>query len=240
MKGICIVSIAFLLSIALPFLLRYVNEMANKKYGIWGLIYRITIIASYLIIGGLFGVLSRRKGDAPKEWTLTVVIGCIMLLMIILDCILYISGIGWLVFRNLVFSICLATGYLLLCGNVFFQRKVLLICFISYFFVLPILDIGIKSIREFGLLWLSAMLSNLSFVIVGIIFALPSNLSITNHKSSFIVFCIAITLFCLIIFKVFVSGSSMPVDTLMVWDILFGYGCVLLIKSNIHMTLSES
>ena len=55
-RDVLIPVVLVLLSVSLPFLLHYEYNMMNTQYGIWGLIYRATVIAAYLIVGVLFGL----------------------------------------------------------------------------------------------------------------------------------------------------------------------------------------
>ena len=236
-KNIVIPSILLLLSLTMPLLMHYETELLNKKYGIWGLIYRITVIVAYLVIGLLFGLLSRNKDNIQKGWLLSTIVGGIMVLLIIVDCILYVSGNGLLFCQSFVFSISLCAGFLLFCGTLFSRHKIMLCCITLYFLALPFMDIGIKSIKESalvtGLFWLSVILKHLIFIIAGILFALPSDVYAKDKKQLIFPVIVIIVLIGAIICKE--SFHFHPVvlqDTLMIWDLLIGFIGMAIVKAR--------
>ena len=235
-KNIVIPSVLLLLSLTTPILLQYEGELLNKQYGIWGLIYRITVIAAYLVIGLLFGLLSRKRDDDRKGWLLSTITGGILILLIIVDCILYVSGNGLLFCQNFAFSISLCAGFLLFCGNLFSRHKIMLCCFTLYFLAIPFLDIGIKSIKETtlvtGLFWLSVILKHLLFIAAGILFALPSDVYAKDKKQVIFPVVVIIVLIGAIICKEsFLSHTVVLQDTLMIWDLIIGYCGTAVVKT---------
>ena len=228
-RDVLIPVVLVLLSVSLPFLLHYEYNMMNTQYGIWGLIYRATVIAAYLIVGVLFGLFSRKDNDNQQEKIICFVIGMVMLLLAICDCVLYVTGKGWLFCSNFAFSISLSAGFLLFCGDIFYRKKILLCCLVLFFLILPFINEWVKAADN---TILSRIFAHAAFVAAGILFALPCDVHMVSGKGrTVLLYLITVAVIVAVICKEWnVFHTTAPLDTLMIWDMTAGYGCVMIVK----------